>query len=339
MEEVEEELVIDDDENLDDLFVFVDHNEYESEKITAPRYSYWKSVWRVFFKKKSNWIFLGLLFILLVFTFIYPIFSAYDQYYMLNLYPEKVNSFQNLSPAATFEENGVVPLTGFHIRWILGTNEVSASVFDQLWSGTRTSLLLAFICTAINMSIGIILGAVWGLSKTFDTIMNQIYNIIGNIPSILFITILSYIIGSGFWQLVLALCITGWLGIAYFIRTQVIIIRDREYNLASRCLGTNIFTIVIRNILPFMVSIIVTVLASELPGYISSEVFLSYLGIGLSGADTPSLGTMLEKATASGVSSRPWQFWPPVIVAGIVSVVLYVVGQNIGDASDPRTHM
>ncbi len=333
MEEVEE-LVND---GLDDLFVFVDHNQYESEKITAPRYSYWKSVWRVFFKKKSNWIFLGLLFILLVFTFIYPIFSAYDQFYMLNLYPDKVNTFQNLSPSDTM--SSVVPLTGFHLRWILGTNEVSASVFDQLWSGTRTSLLLAFICTAINMSIGIILGAVWGLSKTFDAIMNQIYNIIGNIPTILFITILSYIIGSGFWQLVLALCITGWLGIAYFIRTQVIIIRDREYNLASRCLGTNVFTIVIRNILPFMVSIIVTILASELPGYISSEVFLSYLGIGLSGANTPSLGTMLEKATSSGVSSKPWQFWPPVIVAGIVSVVLYVVGQNVGDASDPRTHM
>ncbi len=67
--------------------------------------------------------------------------------------------------------------------------------------------------------------------------------------------------------MVLALTITGWLGIAYFIRTQVVIIRDREYNLASKCLGTSTLKIAMKNILPFMTSVIVTLAATEIPSY------------------------------------------------------------------------
>jgi oligopeptide transport system permease protein len=166
--------------------------------------------------------------------------------------------------------------------------------------------------------------------------MNQVYNIIANVPYILFISVLVYVIGSGFWPFVLALTITGWLGIAYFIRTQVIIIRDREYNLASKCLGTGIITIVFKNILPYLISVIVTILASELPSYISYEVFLSYIGIGM-GSEV-SIGKLITEAESKWLV-YPWQFWPPVAISAIVSVVLYVVGQNVGDASDPRTHM
>jgi oligopeptide transport system permease protein len=140
-----------------------------------------------------------------------------------------------------------------------------------------------------------------------------------------------------FWTMVLALTITGWLGIAYFIRTQVIIIRDREYNLASRCLGTPIFRIATKNILPFMTSVIVTLAATEIPSYISYEVFLSYIGMGLSDM---SLGKLIEAAQPA-MKTVGWgfEFWSPVAVASIITVVLYVVGQNLGDASDPRTHM
>ena len=92
-----------------------------------------------------------------------------------------------------------------------------------------------------------------------------------------------------------------------------------------------------KNILPFMTSIIVTMLAAEVPGYISYEVFLSYIGIGLK---EMSLGRLIYEAEPAMVTNG-WQFefWSPVVVASIVAVVLYVVGQNLGDASDPRTHM
>ena len=78
------------------------------------------------------------------------------------------------------------------------------------------------------------------------------------------------------------MCVTGWIGIAYSLRTQVIIIRDREYNLASRCLGSSTVRIAVKNILPFMISFIVTIMAQQIPAYIASEAFLSYIGLGIS---------------------------------------------------------
>lgn len=317
-------------DGLDGLFEFVDTDSFESEKITAPRYSYWKSVGRVFFRKKSNWVFLGILVLILFMSFVWPLFQPFSLNDPANenlLHPETFNN----SPAEYFMSHP------FEFKYILGTASNGDSLWNKLWTASRTSLSLAFICTIINMAIGIVLGAIWGLSKRFDLIMTQIYSIIGSIPSVLLFSVLSYVIGVGFWSFVLALTVTGWLGIAFFIRTQVIIIRDREYNLASKTLGTNIFTIAFRNILPFMISVIVTLIATELPSYVSYEVFLSYIGIGLSANDV-SIGQMINAASTSWMI-RPWQFWPPVIVSAVVSIVLYVVGQNVGDASDPRTHM
>ena len=205
--------------------------------------------------------------------------------------------------------------------------------WKQYLSGVGTTLMV----TALALTIGIVLGAVWGFSKKVDIVMTEVYNIIGNVPYVLLISVLVLIFSAGFWTMVFALTVTGWLGIAYFIRTQVIIIRDREYNLASRCLGTPILRIAMKNILPFMTSIIVTLAATEIPSYISYEVFLSYIGMGMS---EMSLGKLIYEAE-NAMLTPGWQFefWTPVAVASIITVVLYVVGQNLGDASDPRTHM
>ena len=308
-------------------FEFIDINTIQAEKITAPRYSYWASVFRVFFRKKINIILIALFVVLLAASFIVPAIAPYNPY-------ENVTNAKtfNLSPRAAMEYNG-----GFSFKYIFGTGGMGNSIFYGIMASARTSLMLAVICAAINMTIGILLGAVWGYSKRFDQVMLVIYNIIANVPYILLITVLVYIIGSGFWSFVFALTVTGWLGIAYFFRTQVLIIRDREYSLASRCLGTPIPRMISKNILPFLTSVIVTLLATELPSYISMEVFLSYIGAGLS-ADVPSLGRMIQEAQ-SAFLIYPWEFWPPVAIAAMITIILYVLGQNLADASDPRTHM
>ncbi len=312
------------DENL---FRFIDSDTIQSEKIIAPRYSYWASVFRVFFKKKINIVLIALFLLLILGAFIIPVFCPYSPY-------ENVTqaTTYNLSPAAAMDYFG-----GFSFKWILGTGGQGNSIFYGIMASARTSLILAVICAAINMTIGIILGAVWGYSKKFDAVMLVIYNIIANVPYILVISVLVYIIGAGFWSFIFALTITGWLGIAYFFRTQVLIIRDREYSLASRCLGTPIPRMISKNILPFLTSVTVTLLATELPSYISMEVFLSYIGVGLS-AEVPSLGRMIQEAQ-SAFLVYPWEFWPPVAIASAITIILYVLGQNLADASDPRTHM
>lgn len=319
--------------NLSDeeLFSHVDNNELDSEKITAPRYSYWKSVFRVFFRKKSNIIIIALLLIVVLFAYIYPVVIGYDAEVNPFEYVNSGEEYKHLSP------DKAIKLHGFSLKWLLGSGKSGESTFDAVWYGSSISVSLALICAAINMTIGVVLGSIWGFSKKVDMVMTEVYNIIANIPYILLISVVIMIFLPSFWTMVFALTVTGWLGIAYFIRTQVIIIRDREYNLASRCLGTSIFRIATKNILPFMTSIIVTLLATELPSYISYEVFLSYIGIGLKDM---SLGRLIEEANSSMfVSGWEFEFWAPVAVASLITIVLYVVGQNLGDASDPRTHM
>lgn len=310
----------------EELFSRVEHDDTDSEKIAAPRYSYWQSVFRVFFRKKLNIVILGLLAVLILFAYVYPMLTEYDKF--ANLMD---GSTKHLSPSEAIDK------FGFKLRYILGTGSAGQSTFDAIWYGARISISLAFICAAINMTVGVVIGSVWGFSKKVDMVMTQVYSIIGNIPYVLFISVMVMLFSPSFWTMVLALTITGWLGIAYFIRTQVVIIRDREYNLASRCLGTSTFKIAMKNILPFMTSVIVTQLATEIPSYISYEVFLAYIGMGLS---EMSLGRLIFEAESAMVTPGwEFEFWSPVAVASIITVVLYVVGQNLGDASDPRTHM
>ena len=95
--------------------------------------------------------------------------------------------------------------------------------------------------------------------------------------------------------------------------------------------------IISQNILPFLTSVIVTLLAAEMPSYISWEVFLSFIGIGLS-ATVPSLGRMIQEGQVA-FRTYPWAFWPPVAIAALLTIILYVLGQNLADATDPRTHM
>ena len=310
----------------EDLFAHYDISQIETEKITAPRYSYWKSVARVFFKNKLNIIMLALLALIVVFAYLYPLITQYEYVYNTDA------ASHHLRPSDAFDYFG-----GFSLKWIFGTGAGGESTFDAVWYGSSISISLAFVCALINLTIGVAIGAIWGFSKKVDVIMNEVYNILGNIPYVLFISVMVLVMSASFWTMVFALTVTGWLAIAYFIRTQVIIIRDREYNLASRCLGTNIFRIAQRNILPFMTSVIVTLAATEIPSYISYEVFLSFIGMGLSDM---SLGRLIEEAQASMLTPGwQWEFWAPVAVASIITIVLYVVGQNLGDASDPRTHM
>ena len=313
-----------------ELFAPVSHDTLASEKITAPRDSYWRSVVRVFFRKKINIIALSLLAVLILFSYVYPAVIGYDA--TVDPYINVLDgSATHLKPAQAFAKFGPA------LKWILGSGGAGQSTFDAIWYGSSISISLALVCAAINMLLGVAIGAVWGFSRKFDIFMTEVYNVIANVPYILLISVIVLIMSASFWSMVFALTITGWIGIAYFIRTQVIIIRDREYNLASRCLGTPLTRIATKNILPFMTSVIVTLAATEIPSYISYEVFLSYIGMGLSDM---SLGKLIQSAQNAMVTPGwEFEFWSPVALASIITVVLYVVGQNLGDASDPRTHM
>lgn len=302
-----------------ELFSFKRLDDTASEHISSPKYSYWRSVFRKFFSSKVAILMLILATAVVLMAFIQPMFSHYD--------PMDAQSINDIT------KRFIRP----NAEYWFGTDDVGNSLFDAVWAGTKNSLIVSFSATAITQILGVVIGMFWGFSKRFDAIMIQIYNVIANIPMTLVAMILMYALGSGMIQLIFALSVTSWISTAYFIRVQVMIIRDREYNLASRCLGTSTTKIITHNIFPYLISVIMTSISRDVPSFISYEVFLSYIGVGLSKA-YPSLGQLIQKYSAY-MTSTPYVFWIPVIVSAFISVSLYIVGQTLADASDPRTHM
>lgn len=299
-------------------FQFVKRDDFASETIDAPAYSYWKSVMRQFLKKKSTITMLGILIAIILMSFIYPMFSNFD--------------FNDVSKVNDFSMRYIKPSAQY---WF-GTDSNGKSLFDGVWFGARNSILISIIATVINLAIGVIIGGIWGISKTVDRVMMEIYNIISNIPALLIVIVLTYSIGAGFWNLIFAMTITGWVGIAYTIRVQIMRYRDLEYNLASRTLGTPTLKIVTKNIMPQLVSVVVTTTSQMLPSFISYEAFLSFFGLGLP-VTVPSLGRLISDYSQN-VTTNAYLFWIPLTTLILVSLTFFVVGQNLADASDPRTH-
>jgi oligopeptide transport system permease protein len=307
-----------------DLFEFAQFDESRAQRAGYSNYSYWRSTIQVFAKNKIAIFFLYLVIILLIFTIIQP--------YLPN----------QKSPTEIF----IDPATGMQLRnhepdkeFYFGTNSIGQDLWSRIWSGTRTSLLIGILVGVWEAIIGIIIGALWGYVKSLDRIITEIYNVLDNIPHTIILVLLTYIMRPSIPTLIFAMCITGWLSMARFVRNQIVIIRDREYNLASRCLGTPTRRIITRNLLPYLVSVIMLRLALAIPSAIGSEVFLTYIGLGLP-ISIPSLGNLINEGRGvMMVKSLRYQLIFPAIVLSLITISFYVIGNVFADAADPRNHV
>lgn len=305
------------------LFEFKTHNGANLQNRGYSNYSYWKSTIKVF---KSNPVaisFFYLMIFLICFTVLQPLLP------------------NQKSPTEIF----IDPDTNFQIRnrppdreFILGTNSIGQDLWARIWSGTRTSLIIGILVGLWQAIVGIIVGALWGYVEKLDTLINEIYNILNNIPTTIILVLLTYIMRPGIATMIFAMCITGWLGMARFVRNQIVIIRDREYNLASRSLGTPVARIIYKNILPYLVSVIMLRMAISIPAAIGSEVFLTYIGLGLP-ISTPSLGNLINEGRGvMMVRSLRYQLIFPAIILSAISISFYIVGNQFADSADPRNH-
>ena len=223
--------------------------------------------------------------------------------------------------------------------FIFGTNNIGQDLWARVWSGTRTSLWIGFVVGFFEALIGIMVGILWGYVRALDRIITEIYNVLDNIPNTIILILISYIMRPGITTLIFAMSLTRWLGMARFIRNQIVIIRDRDYNLASRCLGTGTWRIMFRNLLPYLVSVIMLRMALAIPGAIGSEVFITYIGLGLS-VDTPSLGNLINEGRKLITSaSLRYQLIFPAIVLSIITISFYIIGNAFADAADPKNHL
>ncbi len=300
-------------------FEFVPVNDLDSEHIAAPEYSYWNAVFKKFFASKATVTVMIIALGVVLLSVLDPMISHFDGVAHVNI------------------NNSAMKFVHPNAKLWFGTNELGDNMWNVVWLGSRNSLGIAIMATLITTVLGVIVGAVWGYSKSMDKWMIEVYNVVANVPFTLVVFVLMYVMGRGAWQLIFAMSVTTWLGTAYFIRVQVMIIRDREYNLASRCLGTSTWTIVKNNIFPYLISVIVTAVSRDVPAFISMEVFMAWLGIGV-GERTVSLGKTIS-SNRTYMASTPYLFWIPVTISALITISLYVAGQSLADAADPKTHM
>jgi len=312
-------------DNIDpSLFDFASYDDNMAEKTGYSNYSYWQSTFQVFLKNK---VALALL-ILIIVLVSYTILQQYlpNQKSPTKIYNDVTTGIQirNHAPSKEF--------------WF-GTNSIGQDLWARIWGGTRTSLQIGLLVGIWQAVIGITIGCIWGYVRALDGIITEIYNVLDNIPNTIVMVLLAYILRPSIVTLVIAMCFTNWLSMARFVRNQIIIIRDREYNLASRCLGTPARRIITKNLLPYLVSVIMLQLALAIPMAIGSEVFLTYIGLGLP-LDTPSLGNLINEGRIIMMSpSLRYQLIFPAVVLSVITISFYVIGNTFADASDPRNHV
>jgi len=306
-----------------ELFSFAGFNEMEAEKTGYSNYSYWYSTFRAFLKNRGAFVLLVLLILLLAFTFIQPYLPGqYDPNMIIN--DAKGMQFRNVPPGKDF---------------VLGTNSIGQDLWARIWAGTRTSLIIGLSVALAEAVIGITVGVIWGYVRKADFILTEIYNIIDNIPNTIVLILISYILKPSVKTLVFAMCLTGWIQMARFIRNQILIIRDRDYNVASRCLGTPVSRIIIKNLLPYLVSVIMLRMALTIPAAIGNEVFITYIGLGLP-VNIPSLGNLINEGRALITTpALRYQLVYPTIILSFVTISFYIIGNAFSDAADPKNHM
>ena len=222
--------------------------------------------------------------------------------------------------------------------FLFGTNNAGQDLWAMVWAGTRTSLTIGIVVAFCQAALGILIGVLWGYVRSLDRLLTEVYNVIDNIPTTIVLILISYILRPGITTLIFAMSITGWVGMARFVRNQIVIIRDRDYNLASRCLGTGTLRIILRNLLPYLVSVITLRMALSVPGAIGSEVFITYIGLGLP-ISIPSLGNLINVGRKLLATSASYQLVFPTIVLSIITISFYIIGNAFADAADPKKHM
>ncbi len=303
--------------NQDELFRLVEYSAEAAERIGYSNYSYWRSVFHNFMKKKAAVVMAIVFIVLVIFSFVALEIGKYN-------YSELMS-------------NKDVMFTSPNSEYWFGTDNLGRDYWCQVWFASQTSIKLALVVAIGECIVGVVMGCLWGYVRSLDRPLTEVYNIIQNIPTVIYMTLISLMIGQSFWIMATAMIATGWLRMARNVRNMVMIYRDREYNLASRCLGTPVWRVLVKNIFPYLVSVVILRLALSIPQTIGLESTLSYLGLGLD-VNTPSLGVLLRNAR-NYFLEEPYLLIFPAIIVSLITVTFYLVGNAFSDAADPRTHV
>ena len=224
------------------------------------------------------------------------------------------------------------------LHWC-GTDELGRDISSRLIYGARISMLVGICVVAGSLFLGLIIGSIAGYyGGRIDRFVNVVVmNAFLSFPGILLAIAFVAFRGPGIFNLVLALCLGGWVGYARLVRAQVLATRDREYVEAARALGASDWRVIVRHILPNIIQPIIVQAAIGMAGAILAEATMSFLGLGVP-PPTASWGSMLNDGRAHLFDA------PHLVLFPATAVMLAVLSFNfIGDALrdylDPRSRI
>ena len=219
---------------------------------------------------------------------------------------------------------------------VMGTDNLGRDVFRRLVQGTRIAYHVGVMTSLIALPLGVLLGCLGGyFGGKADAVVVWLCATVSSVPSLLLILAVAMVVGKGLAGVYWGIGLTTWVGVCRNIRAEVIKHRDRPYVQAARILGYSDARILFRHILPNVMHIVLISFSIRFPAAVGTEVFVSFLGIGVQGE--PSWGVMLNNARL-----RLWQgvWWEMAFVTlAIFGLVLAfnVLADELRDRFDPTT--
>lgn len=260
--------------------------------------------------------------------------------------------FPSMKPVG--EEGGYAKLTD---KYILGADYNGRDLLSRIIYGTRVSLAVAFVGPLVSLLIGVTYGTISGyFGGRVDNLMMRFVDVMYGFPDILFIILLMALFRStttaaeegtvraaltaidnsmgGMFFIFIGLGVTAWMSMARLTRGQILSLREKEFIEAARSIGTFDISIMLRHILPNILGPIVVNQTLDIPRYIATEAFLSFIGLGVL-RPTPSWGAMIVDG-ASAIRTYPHQAIFPALALAITMFAFNFLGDGLRDALDPR---
>ena len=292
--------------------------------------------------QKNKGAVVGLVFVALIVlsAVIAPAISPYA-------YDEIHTAWQNLPPRVPLiEKLGILDSTRKGVNlyekaglgstyFLFGTDTLGRDLFTRVFCGVQISLLIAFIAAGVDMVIGVTYGLVCGYyGGRVDMVMQRVIEIVHSIPNLVVVTMLMILLKPGVGSIIVALLISGWIGMSRLVRAQTLKLKQQEYILASRTLGASNRSIIFGEILPNTFGQIIIMTMTSIPGAIFMESYLSYIGLGIP-APQASLGSLISDGYKT-MLTYPYQLIIPALVFAILMISLNLVADGLRDALDPR---
>ena len=224
-----------------------------------------------------------------------------------------------------------LPTDEYH--WF-GTDYLGRDLCTRLFKGARVSLIIAFVSVVTNVIIGVIYGAISGYyGGKVDIVMTHFAEVLDGLPYVVVTILFMLLLGAGITSLILAMCVTGWIGTSRLIRAQFFRFKEREYVLAARTLGVGDIALIFRHILPNCVGPLITRAMIAIPGAIFSESFLAYIGLGIAPPE-PSIGILLSDGQ-NVLLQYPYQTFFPAVLISLLMIAFNMFANGLRDALDP----